>query len=554
MKEKLKNICNLSKVFLKENDNNLRLIYKKDKLNKKSLLFWLYIILLFGIIYISSETVDYMIKIGKPEIFLNMMLLFINILVIIRTIMVSLNIFYFSKEIENILHLPFKPIEILVSKLITVLLMNYEIIAIFGIIPLIIYGIYTRVSLIYFLNLFFILIILPIFSVLIVSTIMMLLMKFLKRFKNKDLMQITVSFILIFGIMTLLNNAFDGIFSNLKNISENQILFLNNINEKIININKYFISINPLSEILQFKNIIINYLKLILINLIAFLLFIFFGNKLYLKQLLKANFYYKNKKIKNKIKIKKNNKKISYIKKEFKLLYKNPLFLIQSIYPVILFTIIICILITTLVPQYRELLNKEEYKEILSQLKFDFEVVCLIIGGIQIIGLFNYTSITAISREGKNAYVMKYLPIDLYKQFIYKNIPQIFINTILSVIILFAIKFQIPEIENNYYLIIFILSFLMTIINSFLLVLIDLLLPKIDWDAEYEILKNNKNKILQYVLIIFNILFLIYFKKLFENNNLNKSLLIFMTFLIFTFIILNILINKYKNKLFKKIK
>ena len=553
MKEKIKNIYNLSKVFLKENDNSLKLIYKKEKLNKKSLIFWLYIILGFAIIYLSSEIVDYIIKIGKPEIFLNIFLLFLNILIIIRTIMVSLNIFYFSKEIENILHLPFKSVEILISKLITILLMNYEIIALFGIIPLLIYGIYTKVKLVFFLNLILNLIIFPIFSVLIISIIMMTLMKIIKLFKNKDLMQIILSFTLIFCVMLFISKGGEYIFKNFKNISDNQLDFLNIFNEKIININKYFISINPISEILQFKNIIINYIKLILINLITFLVFIFLGNKVYLKQLLKANFYFKNKKIKNKLKIKNNNIIISFIKKEFKLLLKNPLFFIQSIYPVILNTIVFSIFISILIPQFRELLNKEEYKEMVENLKFNFETVCIILGGLQIIGLFNYTSVTAISREGKNAYLMKVLPIDLYKQIIIKNIPQIFLNTISSMIILTVIKFQIPEIQNKYILIMFIISFFMTSINSFILVLIDLLLPKINWDAEYEILKNNKNKILQYVLIIFNIVFLIYFNKVFNEKNLTKSLCIFAIVLFIILIIINILFNKYKNKLFKKI-
>ena len=40
----------------------------------------------------------------------------LGILLIFQTIMLSTNIFYFSKDIENILHLPFKPVEILISK------------------------------------------------------------------------------------------------------------------------------------------------------------------------------------------------------------------------------------------------------------------------------------------------------------------------------------------------------------------------------------------------------------------------------------------------------
>ena len=560
MENKLKNIFNLSKVFIKENENNLKIINEKNKnINKKSLLFWIYIILFFGITYASNEVVTYMVKIGKPEIFLNGYLLFLQILIILRTIMVSINIFYFSKEIESVLHLPFKPIEILISKFNTILFMVYEIELIFGLIPLFIYGINVHAELLYFINLILILIIFPIFAILIVSIIMIFLMKTIKLFKNKDLMQIIISFILVFLIMFFVNKATEYIFNNVENITENQEEVLNNINEKIIEINKYFVNINPARKILENKNIfkiLLYFLELILINLIGFLLFIFLGNKLYLKQLLKANFYYKkkkNKKVKLNKKTRKNKKGISYIKKEFKLLYKNPLFFIQSIYPVILMTVIVSILIIVLVPAFIEAAQTTEQKEILEELEFDIEAACIIIGGIQVVGLFNYTSVTAISREGKNAFVIKYLPVSLFKQIIYKSIPQIFINTICSGIILAVIKYVIPAIEIKYILIMFLISFLLNIINSIILILIDLLMPKLEWDAEYEILRNNKNKLLQYVLIIINILFLIYIEKVFEDYNLDISLWIFIGSLILILFIFNFIIWKFKNKLFKKI-
>ena len=335
---------------------------------------------------------------------------------------------------------------------------------------------------------------------------------------------------------------------------------LNLINEKIININNYFIVINPITNLLIEKNIfkIIFYLiKLILINLIGLIIFIFFGNKIYLKQLLKNNYYEKNnknKKINLKNKLKKNNKNIAYIKKEIKNIFKNPAFFLQQIYPVILTTILSCILIIIITPKFIQFLNIEENKNLLENLSLDIEAICLILGLTQFVGLFNYSSITAFSREGSDAYIIKLLPISLYKQFIYKNIPQILINTISTILILGTLYFNISGLQNNYIFIIFILAFLLNIINSFILTFIDLINPKINWKYEYEILQNNKNKLFQYSLIILNILFLIYIKNIFNNFNLNKSLIIFAILLIFILLIINLIINKNNKKLFKKIK
>ena len=216
-------------------------------------------------------------------------------------------------------------------------------------------------------------------------------------------------------------------------------------------------------------------------------------------------------------------------------------------------TVLICILTIAIVPAYNQLIQNDEYQEIREGMEFNIEAVCIILGILQIVGLFNYTSITSFSREGKNAFVMKILPISLYKQFIYKNILQIVLNIISSGAILAVINFQIPAIGLNYILIIFGLSVLLIIINSFILCLIDLIMPKLKWDAEYEILKNSKNKLLQYVLIIFNILFLIFMKDLFEKHNLNISLGVFACILIFIIIILNIVFYKFKSKLYRKI-
>ena len=250
MNEKFKNIYNLSKLYIKENDASLNIInFETKKINKNSVLFWVYVILFFGILYLSSEVISYAIKIGKPEIFLNGFLLFIEIAIIVRTIMVSMNVFYFSNDIENILHLPIKPIEIIISKLNTIIFMNYEFELIFALSPLFIYGTLTNAKIIYFLNLLFILIIFPLFATMIVSIIMIVLMKTIKLFKNKDLIKIIISFVLVFIVMTFANKAIEYTFNNIEYIEQNQQLILNNINEKIIKINNYFISLNPSDNI-----------------------------------------------------------------------------------------------------------------------------------------------------------------------------------------------------------------------------------------------------------------------------------------------------------------
>ena len=561
MLDKFKNIINLSKLYIKENDSSLKIIDMTTKrFNKKSVLFWVYLILFFGVFYISLEFVQYTIKLGKPELFLNSFLLFIEFLVIFRTIVLSMNVFYFSKDMENVLHLPIKAVEIIISKLNTLLFMNYELELLFAVVPLLNYGIYNNAGLSYFFNLILLLVIFPIFAVLVVSIIMLILMKTIKLFKNKELMQFIIGFVFMFVLVFFMSKALTYVFNNNEYIKDNQKFVLNNINNNIEKINGYFFNIKPTANILQekgFLKTLFNYLKLMIINSIAFLVFIYLGNKLYLKQLLKANFYTKKKtikKIKVNEKVKRKRVRDAFITKEFKILLKNPLFFMQTIYPVFIAILTVCAIIIILVPIINNALQMEENRELLEGLKLNIEAVCIILGTIQVVGLLNNSSITAFSRDGKSAYINKSLPISLYKQFIYKNIPQIFINTISSIIILAIIVYKIPAIGIKYYFVIFGISLLLTIINSYILCLTDLLMPKLEWDAEYDIFKNNKNKLFQYALIIINILILIFINEIFKKYNFDKSLLIFATGLGAILIIFNLVLKKYQTRFFNKIK
>ena len=546
----LKNIKNLTKLFIKDSTNKIDII-KDNKINKKSIWFWIIIILVIGIIQFSSKLIDFFEKRGQPEIFLNGYFLFLMILLIIEAIMITVNIFYFSKDLENILPMPFKPIEILISKFITVLSFLYGTLIIFAFIPLNIYGVTVDIGLMYFVNVVLCLIIFPIFPAVFIVIITMLLMNLFEKLKNKNLIQIGLTFflifILIFGLYFIFNNSKNN-YSDLENI--------NPIELKIKNINNYFIILKPIINILEknnlFKNLIY-YFYLILINLFLFFIFIFIGKKLYLKQILKMSFFEKNKKIKiinlNK-KIKKNKIYKSYIKKEIKNIIKNPLFFIKCIYPILINTFVVSLILAIVIPQVKEVAYEQN---LTPSVEFSIRDIFYIIGGIQIIGLFNKTTITAISREGSNAYILKFLPIDLYRQFVYKNIPQIFMNTISSTIILSILYFNIDVLNLKYIILLFFINFILYCINSYLLLIINLLIPKNKWNSEHEIFKNNKNFLIQYLIIIFDMIFLYYFNKLFYNYNLDKSINLFLIILIIIFIILNILVNKFKNKLFEKI-
>ena len=424
------------------------------------------------------------------------------------------------------------------------------------------YGLLTNASTLFYLYELIVFAIFPIFLALIVSMIMMFVMKISKFIKNKDLFQIIMTLLLMVVLFAVEYKIMGSMITNEQQIEtadEQQVLEkIMEFNDRIKESNRYFLVVNPCVQMLTESNIagFLQIIELLLINAVTFILFILIGKVTYLKDILKNTAYLinkNNKKTNFQKKCKAKNIKKSYIFKEFKSLFRNPMFFMQCIYPVLIWLITLTIMSFILIPKIELAFSSEEFRETIGEISFDITAVYLILGVIQILFMMSPASLTAISREGKNAMFMKYIPISFYKQFIYKGIPQVFINTISVIVVLGIIHYAIPSIEMMYIFMVFILAMLLNIINSYSMLIVDLLKPKLDWDTEYAVLKQNNNKIFQYVFTVFIILLLIYLNKILDDVSLVTSISV--TGMVFTavIVIINILGKIKQNKLFEKI-
>ena len=563
IKNKIKRIFSLSNIFLKDSYQNLNIInFENHKLNKKSIFLWMIIFLLLSLFWVCEKGIKFLVQRGLSEVFLNIYFLIFSVLIMFQTVLVCTNIFYFSKDIEFILPLPIKPTELLISKFITLITGIYIFEFIFGIIPLFLYGIYNNYNFLFYINTIIILIIFPLFLSLFISIIMMFVMKISKFIKNKDIFQLIITLFLISFIFFIEYKTLGTIIVNngeIENIDQEQVVEkILDFNNRIKNSNKYFLVINPSINVLLNSNFksFIEIFKILLIDFITFYIFILIGKITYLKDILRNATYLinkKNTKMNIQKKCKKNNRIKSYIKKEFKNLFRNPMFFMQCIYPVIITLITIIIMGIIIKPKLQQAFLNEEFKNIIGNISFDITTIYLVLGIMQFLFMLSMASLTSFSRDGKNSSFVKYIPITYYKQFICKGIPQILINTFSIIVILGILYFVYPSINLIYLLDIFILGYLLNIINSYIMIIIDLLNPKLEWDSEYALLKQNNNKIFQYVFAIFVILFLVYLNNIFENSNLDFS--IFLTEIIFIaiIIIINIFVFIKQKKLFRKI-
>lgn len=562
MNKKINKIFSLSKILLKDSIQNFN-IFDKDvkKINKKNPIFWLLLIVIIAVSYISYEIIDGLNSIKQVEIFLYIFPLFLFMLFLFQTILNSINLYFFSNDLELILPMPFKADEILISKFITITVNMYFSEFIFALFPLIIYGIFTFSSMAYYIYLMLFLLIFPIFPVLIVSIFVMLFVKISRVIKNKDIFQIVLTLIFLFFVFVLEFKLTNNIVSKemIGEIEATQAEELvNKFYTRIENINKYLIIINPSINMLKKLNFIsiLEFFKILIINIFLFLILIFLGNKFYIENILKCNAFYKIKKI-NKInyekKCKKKSKGKSYIIKELKTLLKNPTYFIQCIYPSLIIMASIAIIVIKTLPNLREFFASNMMEEF-GEINIDFYFISIILVITQVVFAISNIAITSISRDGKNAIFMKYIPISLYKQYIYKMVPQFLMNLINIVFVIILEKILFVDTPILILVYIFIITNLLNIINCMILVIIDFINPKLNWDAEYQAIKQNNNKIYQYVMSIIIILILLYFSKILSNMNLNMACSIIILILLIIIIFVNILVKKNVVKLYKKIK
>ena len=190
----MKNILLLTKIFLKNS------MFKKINSNTNGkkpnkylqtigiIVLFAYIIGVFG--YLSYQIIDMLQQVNQESLVLGVFLLAIAFLVFIQSVTSCMNLFYFSKDIENVLPLPIKPHQILIAKFNVLIITEYITILLFALAPFLIYGILTGASLLFYLYGTLILLIFPILPALISSLLVILLMSFSKFVKNKERLQV----------------------------------------------------------------------------------------------------------------------------------------------------------------------------------------------------------------------------------------------------------------------------------------------------------------------------------------------------------------------------
>lgn len=548
----MKEIFLLTKTLLKSSTSESKKLGEKKTNGFGKILFY---ILIYGYImgimaYLGYSAINALILVNQPAVYLNLSFVAMLGFSIIQTVITSLNILYFSKDLDFLLPLPISSIKIIISKLICLIISQYIMLGLLILPGIVVYGYLLNLNYLYYVISTLALLTFPVIPVALVSGIVTLIMRFTKIIKNKDFVQYLTIVLTIFLII-----AIQSLSGGTGTVSPEEIAGnLLKTNGLVVNFSKSFFNITLIMDsILNYNNAegAINIFLFVLISIIIFVVISYLISKIYVKTVISLSTV-KNKTI-QKVNIDKdikdNSSLVSYVSKEIKILIRNPIFFMQCLLPSIIFPIIIG------VPAILGLEDAGISLSLFSQdlgvvINSSFGIMCALVA-IIFTYAFNPVSVTAISRDGENAVFMKYIPLDFKTQIFYKAIPGIILNMVPTIYILIAGFLFIPNIKFKTWIFIIFISLLINIINNMLSVVVDLKNPKLKWISEYAVVKQNFNIIFVFLLVAIEIFVIIWMGNQLQIVEEFAGYLI--TLLLIVYVYMKRLINRKQNELFEKI-
>lgn len=483
---------------------------------KENILGILAFLIVFGSIGAAMASFSYSItkqlqEINQAYTFTNILLLMNFFILFAKSVFESLNVLYFSKDLKVFLRMPIKPKNLLHSKMLNMIVSEYEMELIMLAIPMIVYGILTNVSLTFYIYMIAILLILPIIPILITSLVIAIIMRFTNKIKNKSKV-IYITLILTTLIVGVITSSFNSQQDLSVSAVKNVILKANGVAETIAD---YFVLIKPImNTMLNYDNIdgLKNLIIYAIENIICYVFVIWFMSKIYLKGAIGATINSKKNTKSRDAELtikdfKKKNKYRAYIAKELKTLVRTPIFCIECIIVPILYPFFIFFVIIGMT-EFASFVGLDLWGKIRNVAVEPFGLAITLAVG-QIFYMMNFTSIIAISRESQNAMITKFIPITLKKQFDLKIFLGMTFNMIASVLV--TVFYYMCTNDWLVTIIIFVMLYLINRMGEKFKLLIDLHKPQLVWDTEYTMMKQNTNVMYElfYSLIVGGIFYLI---------------------------------------------
>ena len=496
------NYLSLAKVFIRslsmtKPSTKKQMIVTKLLLVLVSLLIILPFVVVSGLfIYtVTNSLVEY----NYETIGLEFMCILLCVFTFIFSFNVILNELYFTGDIENLLPLPLKPREIVGAKiasifcaesLVQLLVIFFSVIGFFFAL-----GLSFKNFLLGILGM----ITLPMIPIIYCSIISLLIMSFTRFIRNKETIR-KVGLVFVLAVLML----FVYFLGALQNFDLELYIegFVNGDQTFLHVMRGIFPHINLFIDILVTGSIR-SMLLYILVNIGFIVVLLGLADVCYFKGVVGLSSKDTESKksssnILNNIKV--ENPTNSYFKKEIFTLFRTSSYFLN------------CILINFIWPIFVYVICKLKFPDLtLSKLKNlvtstdnnTLIIIFMFVIGVSILlPALNSIASSSFSREGKNFYFMKYIPMD-YSSQVYVKLLVSFIIAFIGVNVFSLIFYLVIGLKVSTAFIFLIISFLAILFICSLGIIIDSINPKLVWDDELNALRENSNNFIVMGISIF---------------------------------------------------
>ncbi|MBR8660515.1 hypothetical protein [Brevibacillus sp. NL20B1] len=483
---------------------------------------------------------------GQQSALLGMGMAIASMGILIFALFYVLTVYYYSQDVEHLLPLPLKPSDILGAKFLVTLVYEYVPTA-FLLLPLLItYGVKSGAGPLYYLYAAVVFLTLPVIPLVIASLVAMLFMRVTSVGKSRDRLRLisgVIGIAAVIGVQVAINrnNAGEHSFEQLAQmlISDNNAL-LSLVTRLFPNTRLGALALVESGALAGLWYL----LAFVLVSAVFAAGFVMLGDRLYLKGVMGiSETAARRRRVSGDEFDKLTGRRspvLAFASKEWKVLLRTPAFFLNCVLSCFLFPLLVFIPVLSrpdgfeTVGEWGRFLQKDAFAGIGVAVLFVLAIFMTVM---------NSVSATAFSRDGQSYFVNKYLPVSYVQIIAAKVVPGTILG-IISMLLLCAVLGLVfhPPLQ---FLVIALLASLPGIVFLNLFgIMIDLRMPKLDWDSEQKAVKQNWNTLFSLAAVVVIAAPTLYLVFQVTPSLYGISLLLFGLFAVFDLVLWRVLVTK----------
>ncbi|NSW91416.1 MAG: hypothetical protein HPY74_12220 [Firmicutes bacterium] len=449
--------------------------------------------LLFLYVLVLNSIYSVGVQLNQPEIVLTTSIIFAQVIVLIFGIFYLMSAFYFSKDVNILVPLPLKPYEVLGSKFVVVMVNEYLTILPILVPAIIIYGVRTSVSLLYWLKSIIVILFAPIIPLSISALFIIILMRFINFRKSRDLLAVVGGFLGIFialGINLLFTNIPEGSEEEfLRNIILNQYGMINYIGRQFPP--SIWATRGLAGRGLEAAGYIVLFIA---VSLALSVLLLWLSNRIFYKSLLVGQEVSRKRKVLSRDEMarkyeKRSSPVASLFFREWKILLRTPVYVLNCLSGAIIGPFLLVLLMVT-----KDRGGGESLNALISDPNNFLYVQLIALAFMLYVSGINVTASTAVSREGQTFWISKMIPVSAKYQVMAKFLHSL--STTCLGIVLMSIILVVFIMPLSSVLPIFLLGLIGSVPLTAFNLIVDVARPKLLWHNPQEAVKQNTNALL----------------------------------------------------------